>query len=112
MNSSKTKTTLMILVTVVILLLLYFYFEGGAPSQTGGLVTVAGGDANSIGSAELSLLNQISSLKIETDLFKDPVYQTFLAHDYSVQIAPQGIGRPYPFAPIPGVIDTSPTPAK
>lgn len=99
--TSNTKTIVTIIVVFIVILLTYFYFEGGSSTGTGSLLESSGNGAGSVGSSELSLLNQIQSLRIDTELFKDPVYRSL--QDYSVDIPSENVGRPNPFAPVPGV---------
>lgn len=93
-----SKKTIIFIIVILALGLVYFYFAGGeAPAAT--LLTGVGGGG--VGATELSLLNQMKSLQIDTGFFKDPAYQSLV--DYSVAITPQNVGRPNPFAPLPGV---------
>lgn len=98
-NPSKTKNIIIAVAVILILAAVYFYFQGGSSTGSGSLLTAS--DASGVGSSELSLLNQMRSLRIDTSFFKDPAYQSLV--DYSVSIAPENVGRPNPFAPIPGV---------
>ena len=93
----------MVIIGVVVLAIVYFYFSGSAP-VTDSISTLQTQSANAVGTRILSLLNQIKSLHIDTSIFKDPAYQTLV--DYSVEIPPLPVGRPNPFAPIPGVSTT------
>jgi hypothetical protein len=95
---SKTKTYGTIAIIILAFVLVYFYMSGSAP-VTGTLS--AGSTYGSVGSSELSLLGQVRSLKIDTALFSDPIFATALK-DYSVSITPEQVGRPNPFAPLPG----------
>lgn len=93
-----SKKTIIFIIVILVLALVYFYFAGGeAPAAT--LLTGTG--SGGVGAVELSLLNQMKSLQIDTSLFKDPAYVSLI--DYSVAITPQNVGRPNPFAPITGV---------
>ena len=105
-NLLRSKTTIATIVIVIILVVVYFYYQGGSSSSSGSLLSSPTSD-QAVGSAELALLNQIKSLKIDTSLFQDPVYQSLV--DYSVPIPPENVGRPNPFAPYPGEVVTSPT---
>ena len=98
-NLFHSKTTVIVIVIVIISVIAYFYYEGGSSSASGGLVESPGSD-QSIGSAELDLLSQIQSLKIDASMFQDPGYQAL--EDYSVAIPQDNVGRPNPFAPFPG----------
>ena len=53
----------------------------------------------------LSLLSQISNLHIQAQLFQDPAYLKL--NDYSVPIPEKNVGRPNPFAPLPGEVNKS-----
>ena len=100
-NIFHSKTGIIVIIVVIILVIAYFYYEGGSGSSTAStsLLQQQASD-QSIGAAELSLLDQIQSLKIDTSLFQDPAYKTLV--DYSVPIPQDGVGRPNPFAPFPG----------
>ncbi len=100
-QKSSKKTIAIIVIIILVALLAYFYYEGNAPVSNSSLeTTAASADAQAVGGRVLSLLNQIRSLKIDTSVFKDPSYQTL--RDYSVQIPQEDVGRPNPFAPLPG----------
>ena len=76
----------------------YFYYSGSTSATPMALQATAPTDA--IGAQVFSLLGQIKTLQIDKTLFTDPGYQTL--QDYSVSVPPQGVGRPNPFAPLPG----------
>ncbi|HEX7724436.1 MAG TPA: hypothetical protein VF438_01720 [Candidatus Paceibacterota bacterium] len=94
---SKTKTYGTIVIVILIFLLIYFYTSGSTP--TAGNLT-AGSTFGTVGSSELGLLNQVKSLTIDTALFNDAAFRSL--KDYSVAITPEIVGRPNPFAPLPG----------
>jgi hypothetical protein len=96
-TSSSSKNTIIVsIILIVTVVLVYFYFEGSTTPFGGSLLqSQAGG---SVGSAELTLLGQIQSLKIDVSLFTDPSYETL--QDYSVAIPTENVGRPNPFAPL------------
>jgi hypothetical protein len=98
-NLFHSKGTIAVIVIVIILVIAYFYYEGGSSTGSSSLLVSQSSD-QSIGAAELNLLNQIQSLKIDTSLFKDPGYQNL--EDYSVTIPSEPVGRPNPFLPYPG----------
>ncbi len=104
MNTPKTskKTIIIIAAIIIISIVGYFYYMGGQTTSSSTLeVSKDTTDAQIAGQRVLGLLNQIRSLKIDTSLFKDPLYLTLI--DYAVDVPPQEIGRPNPFAPIPGM---------
>jgi flagellar basal body-associated protein FliL len=103
MNNQSSKKNIIIISAIVIIALVgIFYFMGGTPVPTDdSLLSSDSGANNQVGTRVLSLLNQIESLRIDTSLFTGAAYQTLV--DYSVDIPPQDVGRPNPFAPLPGV---------
>ncbi len=103
-NLFHSKGTISVIVIVVILVIAYFYYEGGSSTGSGSLLQSQSSD-QSIGAAELNLLNQIQSLNVDSSLFKDPGYQSLV--DYSVAIPSEPVGRPNPFAPYPGEVVVS-----
>jgi hypothetical protein len=93
---SKMKTYGTIAIVILVFLLLYLYLPSSSPAAT----LIVGSPYGSVGSSELSLLNQIRSLRIDTALFNDAAFRSLV--DYSVAITPENVGRPNPFAPLPG----------
>jgi hypothetical protein len=96
---TSKKTLIVAIVAILVLVLVYFYFSGGAPADTGSALQAQ--SASVVGTRVLSLLNQIKSLHIDTRLFDATAYKTLV--DYSVEIPQTSVGRPNPFAPIPGM---------
>lgn len=100
-QSSSKKSIISIVVVGVVLLVIYFYFTGGStPSDSGSFDETGLPNSAMVGVNTLSLLNQIQSLRIDTSIFKDAAYKTLT--DYSVIIPEVNVGRPNPFAPLPG----------
>lgn len=99
MKPNPKNTTIVAIIAVIVLAIVYFYFSGGATPESER--TIEAQSANVASNRVLSLLNQIQSLQINTDLFKATAYQTLV--DYSVEIPELPVGRPNPFAPLPGV---------
>lgn len=100
-NSSK-KTLLIVIVIVIISLSVFFYYKGSPTDSNISSVQSSGSpesvDAQIVGTRVLSLLNQISELKIDSSIFSSAVYKTLI--DYTVEIPTQDVGRLNPFAPI------------
>jgi len=86
-----------IAIVILVFLLAYFYVSGDAP-VTGTLTP--GSSFGTVGASELGLLNQVRSLKIDSAFFTDSTFVSL--KDYSVAITPEPVGRPNPFAPLPG----------
>lgn len=107
MNTQKTskKPYIIIAVIVVIAVIVYFYYQGTiTPAST----TLSATDIadQAVGAQVLNLLHEITSLKIDTSIFKDPAYLTL--RDYTVLIPSLPVGRVNPFAPLPGDVITKP----
>ena len=112
--SSSKKTTITFIIILIIGGLMYFYTIGDPKDSS-----ISSLDANNIiGDPEtqirstkvLSLLNQVSSLKIDRTFFDDPIYKGLI--DHTVEIPDQNIGRANPFEPyyISAPIVSSPVP--
>lgn len=89
-----------IIITILIILVgagIYFYLNSTPVDSETALISSDPGatEASVAGSKVLVLLNQISSLKIDTALFKSPVYNSLV--DHTVPIYEQDIGKPNPF---------------
>ncbi|MFA6404840.1 MAG: hypothetical protein WCW03_02465 [Candidatus Paceibacterota bacterium] len=96
-NQSSKKSWLIISGIIIIAIIVYFMFFSGTPDiedQTMLQMT----NAEETGMDVLSLLNQIQSLRIDSEFFDSTVYKSL--QDYSVAIPTQDVGRDNPFAPI------------
>ena len=104
---SSHKSMYTIAGIIIISAAAYFMFAPAVP-QTDSLLqadpTNAEGNASS--ARVLSLLGQIKSLRIDTSIFKSEAYQSL--RDYSVDIPELDVGRPNPFAPLPGTVVAPP----
>ena len=107
MQQKSSKKSIIILIVVIILGgLAYLYFSGTPDDSAISSLTpsgTAGGDvAAEITSATriLSLLNQINSIKIDTEFFKSKVYMSLV--DRMVVVPEQNVGRQNPFVAVPG----------
>jgi hypothetical protein len=98
MQKSSSKKPLIIgIILIVAAVFAYFYFTG-TPEDTTGLVqsdNLAASDASVAGARVLTLLNQISSLQIDTTFFASPIYQSLV--DHTVPIYEQEVGKTNPF---------------
>lgn len=103
MNTQKpSKMPYVILAIIVfIAVIFYFYWTGNNTSENLTLQEISIANQET-GVRVLNLLNEISSLNIDGNFFSSPVYQTL--RDYSVQIPPLPVGRPNPFATVPGLV--------
>jgi hypothetical protein len=99
MKKSSSKTLTIVIVVALVGAAVYFYYQGGVSSGSSSLLQTQSAGAD-VGSAELDLLNQIRSLSIDSTFFSDPAFQSL--QDYSVTIPTENVGRPNPFAPLPG----------
>ncbi|MDD5165219.1 MAG: hypothetical protein PHG25_01630 [Candidatus Pacebacteria bacterium] len=102
MNNNKpaaNKSMIWILIIIAVVGLGYYYFSSNSTPASTSLVGTDSATA-AAGVRVLNLLNQVQSLQIDTKLFKDAGFNTLV--DYSVVIPPVNVGRPNPFAPIPG----------
>lgn len=104
MKKKSSKNAILAIVIVVIVAgAVYFYFQGRGGPASGAIEVVD--QTASVGSDVDFLLNQIQELHIDTTLFDDPAYETLVDHE--VPVPEQNVGRPNPFAPIPGVSTTT-----
>lgn len=99
MNKPGTSKAPIIIIIIILLAAAGVYFYMNSTPEGGGssLITDGGmtSDASLAGSKVLILLNQISSLTIDTTLFKSAVYNSLV--DHTVPIYEQNIGKPNPF---------------
>ena len=107
-QKSSKKTFIALIIIIVIAVLIYFYTMGN-PTDNSSLVqttAVAGSeDAQRVGTRVLTLLNQINSLKIDASIFTSATYKSLV--DYTITIPEQPVGRPNPFAPLPGSVSAT-----
>lgn len=105
MNTQKKpsgiKGTIVVIVIAAILIGGWYFYENGTSSSAGSANLTASSPSGSspiVGADVLSILQSVSSIKIDTSFFSSPVYQSLV--DYSIQVPPQPVGRPDPFAPV------------
>jgi hypothetical protein len=109
--NTGSKTFILVAVIVVALAGAYYFYQSGSKTATDATSGVDNssfdtfsnteeGDGSVVGADVYSLLGQIQSLKIDPTFFARTVYQSLV--DYTVEIPPQPVGRPNPFAPISG----------
>jgi hypothetical protein len=94
---SSSKTPIVILVIILLIGAGFYFYTNATPSDTNSLTSddSSTSEAALAGSKVLTLLNQITSLKIDTSLFKSPVYTSLM--DHTVPIYEQPVGKPNPF---------------
>lgn len=102
-KSSSKGTFIAVIIIALLSLGAYFYFKGEPVDYSTSLETVGTPESTEALVASnrvLSLLNQISSLEIDPSIFDSAVYNSLV--DYTIAVPEQNVGRPNPFAPIPG----------
>lgn len=105
MEKESSKATYILLAIIAVVTLgLFFYFQGTPNDDATSSLTSVGTDgsanAQEVGARVINILNQINSLKIDGEIFSDPAYMTLV--DYTITVPEQNVGRPNPFAPLPG----------
>lgn len=99
MNTSTSKTIIVVIVIAVIGI--FIYLGMGSKNETDTLTTVDfTTDRSMIGNDIKILLSQLNSLKIDSEIFTNPVYKSL--NDYTNTIPPLTQGKKNPFAPFPG----------
>lgn len=103
MNTQKPSKMPYVVLAIIVLIavVFYFYWTGNNTSENLTLQEISIAN-QATGVRVLNLLNEISSLNIDSSFFNSPVYQTL--RDYSVEIPPLPVGRPNPFASVPGLV--------
>jgi len=99
-QQSSKKPYIILAVIVLVAVSVYFYYQGTSPLVSSSVSQTSVADQE-IGAQVLGLLQQIKSLKVDPSVFSDPGYLTL--QDYTVQIPALPVGRPNPFAPLPGL---------
>jgi hypothetical protein len=75
----------------------YAYINRGAPETTD-LIVVDTSNATGVDGDLLQALQQLRVIKLDTSIFGEPLFRSFL--DFGTEIAPQPRGRQNPFAPV------------
>lgn len=109
-QQSSSKKTIIVFVIILVLSALGYFYSTGTPSDSSISSlesTIPGGSVESsvAGSKAVTLLREVSSLKIDPNFFKGAVYKSLL--DYSIDVPPQNVGRENPFTPFPGQSNSS-----
>lgn len=98
-NNYMKKLTVILIIILVLASFVYFYMKGNELSKNSSLLEGSTPDvSNNVGAEVLALLNQVKLIKIDSTIFESPVYKTLV--DYTVEVPPQPVGRPNPFAPV------------
>lgn len=99
MNLYKKYRTAILSVLIVIVLGVGYsmFFVGG--DDTASLVSDRVGSAADavVGKNLLALLLTLKSIELKEDIFADPAFRRL--EDFSLELAPQSVGRVNPFAP-------------
>lgn len=104
-QTSSLKTWIWIAAIIAVAGIAYFWWSGSQSGAASTLLQTSPADTLSAQTnAQSSLL---SSIKIDSKFFQDPVFNSL--QDYSVGVPQQNIGRPNPFAPLPGDITATST---
>lgn len=111
-KAPSKKTLLYIIIIAIVVVLAYLYFSGSPVDNSASLEEAAAPTSeSSIAAANvLALLNQISSLKIDTTIFTNSVYMSLV--DHTVPVLEQNIGRENPFTSSSIFIQPAPTAPK
>jgi len=107
MNTHKSSKLpyLITVLAIALLFLAYLYWSGSNGPESMTLEELDGSNQE-VGVKVLNLLNEINSLNIDKQFFKDQAYQTL--QDYTVEIPALPVGRSNPFSPVPGMPSISP----
>ncbi len=97
-QKSSSKSIYIVVGVLIVFAIGYFYFQGSKPVDNGALQELVPTD--DVAARVVSLLNQIQSLKIDATFFDDEAYQSLIDHTQQIPEVP--VGRPNPFAPLPG----------
>lgn len=95
--SSNLKIIIIVLVVAGIAFFGYNYF-GKTSTSTDVLVRESALDSSKIGAEVLVALNQLKTLKLDADVFKDKTFMSLV--DYSKPLNAEPVGRVNPFSPI------------
>jgi hypothetical protein len=94
----KANTTILIIATLVVAGGAYWYFFTG----TGNEPSLTPETTQNQTQLQFQLLaNQLQPISFNTGIFSDPRFMALA--DLTTPITPETVGRPDPFAPVPGV---------
>jgi len=98
----RGNTTKSLLIAVAILGAVgfgaYAYINRGAPEATDDLIVIDTSGATGVDGDLLQALQQLRVIKLDTTIFGEPLFRSFL--DFGTEITPQPRGRQNPFAPV------------
>ena len=105
MNKANTKNLVIIGVVIVALGIACYYYVTRDQSSSDLLVASAATTTTSVDGGLLTALQELKHISLDGAIFSDPAWLSL--NDFSQQIAPQGAGRPNPFAPLGAVGSTT-----
>ena len=97
----KNKIAVGVATVFLLIFAYYIFFSGsGTPSTDTSLVSsVSESPADAlVGGQILTVLSQLKSMQMDTTFFTKPNFVNLI--DYSVELAPQPVGRTNPFSPL------------
>ncbi len=97
---NNSTALLGILVTVIVVIGYFLFFKGDTSSEQSGLQVTrpAGGGEIGVSRNLLTILLELRSISLDEKFFSDPLFRSL--RDFGVELAPQPVGRPNPFAPL------------
>lgn len=110
MDTSNAKTIAVVIIIAVLGFFLYRAYGGSSQTDTlsvEGVTTADGTNVATIGADIAVLLGQLNSLKIDSEIFESPAYQSL--NDFTNEVPPLPQGKKNPFAPFPGAIGSAKT---
>ncbi len=102
MNILKNKQILGGAAVLVVCALIYFVWSSGGSTA---LLTSSADTTSPLSAEILATLSSINSIKLDSGVFKDPVFVSLT--DFGVTIPPEAAGRRNPFAPVGTDMGTS-----
>lgn len=99
-DTSHTIRNLVIAVVIIAAVVFagYYYATRDTTPDATLLVGAPTASASGVEGDLLSALQQLRHISLDTSIFQNPVFQSFI--DYSTTLVPQAAGRPNPFAPL------------
>ena len=105
-NNPKTKKNIIVIAAIIVIVIGGSLLYMNTTPKQDSTSTLEAVQSNRVSTRILSLLSQIQSLKIDKSVFSSNAYNSLV--DYTIRIPEQNVGRPNPFAPIPGFVIPQP----
>lgn len=100
----KSHAKVIVISSIIAFLGLLAYENFAYPVSAAEPLVATEGNTGVIDKNAMAALDRIDRIKLDSTIFQNRAFRSL--QDIAVVLTPQEVGRPNPFAPIPGIVNT------